>query len=158
MIDLKRIVEMRERRVADRMRNERQAKSHMRAAEAMEQQAREAMRSYAEEVSNIEQEMLAEIVGKEVTLDDIRKIEETLREIEEKAQDLAQAYEQAKQATEKAEEAAVHMHRARVAAEAKFNKIREVDTVLQAEQRVLAQAAEDAELDSFAEIMAARAK
>ncbi|MEM9147435.1 MAG: hypothetical protein AAGC57_14685 [Pseudomonadota bacterium] len=158
MVDLGRIVEMRQRKLADHERAERQALAHLGDARAKLQDARAAMKAYAAEVATIERDMLSNLIGKDVSLDDIRMIEETLREVEERAKALSNAHESAKKRVAEAEQNAARRRLAREHIQAKLNKISEIDTVLTKERRAAARAAEDAEMDGFVDMIAGRGR
>lgn len=155
MFDLGKIVEIRERKLADHQTKERAAVARHEAAKGGLQEARARMSEYAKEVADTETRMLRDLMGKQITLDDIRKIEETLRGIERKAQALADAHEQAKSAVFAAEAAATRARTERMMVQAKYAKIREIDGVVRIERAEAARQVEDAAMDAFVDSMAA---
>lgn len=158
MVDVGRIVEMRQRKLADHERAERKALAHVGDARARVEDARAAMQAYAAEVATIERDMLRDMIGKEVSLDDLRRIEEKLREVEQHAQALSATHAAAKERLAAAEQHAARQSMIRAQAQGKLNKIREIDTVVTEERREAARAAEDAAMDGLIDMIAGRGR
>ncbi len=115
--------------------------------------ASEAMDSYLEEIRTLEIDLLAELVGSELKLEDFSRLETRLKQAENRAHFLADEHASAMSALFSSEQEIEEARTARLIAQSKSAKINEVVLLQFDAARVAAIATQDAEIDAFVETM-----
>ncbi len=153
MPDLTKIIDIRERKIADAKKAEKQAVIQLNNAEASVLRAKQDMQDYSEEIKNKEKELLSGLMNKEITVNDIAKLETEMKKIEQHAIELSKAYNHTKKITDLIRKEVEKAQQIKQESETKLKKIQEVSKAFDAEKIAEATALEEAQIDEFVETM-----
>jgi len=143
------IIAVRDRKLNALKEEEREIQITCAVARNRTQEAFAAMNAYAEEIRTLEIDLLNELLETELRAIDIAGIEGQLKKAEQKAQELAASYQAAQRLLEATEKEASQTRAKRVQAQAKLNKVTELNRLMENERRLEMNRLQDAEQDEF---------
>lgn len=155
-MDLAPIIQLRERKLSDRERDEKNALARCDSARRTYALAQQRIEAFADQIRTLELDLLRELLDTQITIHDIDALHERLKEAEQTAHRLANAANLAKIELAGAEKRATTARETKQNASAALNKINCFNDELAKEKAILAAAAEDAEIEDFVETMFAR--
>lgn len=155
-MNLEAIIELRERKLTDRQREEDVTLERCEEARRAYLLSRQRVDEFTEEIRTLELDLLNELLDTRITIHDIDALNERLAEAEATAKRLADAVSFAEVELANAEQDVAKARVAKRSASARLKKINCFNDELNRERAILATAAEDAEIDDFVETMFAR--
>lgn len=153
MDDFSILVAMRERRADQATLEKSRAEDVCNAARKKVADVHAEVGAFAEATRNLEFELLTDLVDKPITVEHVQEIEQRLADAQAEADALVAALNAAKAELSIAEIAIETKRQAKRESHGKLNRISELNSILLAEAREMAQAKEDAEIDAFVETM-----
>jgi hypothetical protein len=156
MVDLGRILVLRERRRDAMRRVESAAKQTVETTRAKVQIVRATMDAFAAKIRTLEIELLTELMNTEMKVTDFDTFRDTLKAAETEAKRLSEEHRLAMQELLQAERSLDKARRNRREVESKVNRIGKVQEVLLDQRAWEEMMARDAEMDDIAEVLAGR--
>jgi hypothetical protein len=156
MVDFKRILDIRARKLEDQRREEKQMLIACAAYRQKVQDSRIAMENYMEEIKTLEIDLLNEFVNQKMAVPDLNKLQAELDKAEDKATRLSADYTSALEYLKVAEKAMEEERRKRFILQSKHNKISEIHRIKEEEAKNRSISAEEAAIDDFVETMFVR--
>lgn len=153
MSDLDQLARIHTTRVARLRRAERKAVAKANRCRKDVEAAREDLDQFRDEIANLEFDLLAELVGQEITPQTIHVLKKKLKDAEEKARSLVEEFEDAKKMLDEAETEAGQVHIERKTAQGKQERAQILIEEIQAEDRQETVLANDRELDEIADVL-----
>jgi hypothetical protein len=156
MVDLGRILVLRERRRDAMRRAETAARQRVEASRANVQSVRETMEAFTAKIRTLEIELLTELMNTEMKVTDFDAFRDTLKAAEDEAKRLSENHRLATYDLMQAERSLDKTRRDRREVESKVNRIGKVQEVLLDQRSWAEMIARDAEMDDIAEVLSGR--
>lgn len=156
MVDLGRILVLRERRRDAIRRAEVAAKVRVETSRIKVQTVRETMDAFAAKIRTLEIELLTELMNTEMKVTDFDAFRDTLKAAETEAKRLSDNHRLATMELLQAERSLDKVRRDRRVVESKVNRIGKVQEVLLDQRSWAEMMARDAEMDDIAEVLSGR--
>lgn len=156
MVDLGRILVLRERRRDAMRRAETAARLRVEASRTNVQIVRETMEAFKAKIRTLEIELLTELMNTEMKVTDFDAFRDTLKAAENEAKRLSDDYQQAISELMQAERNLDKARRDRRDVESKVNRIGKVQEVLLDQRAMAEMVARDVEMDDIAEVLSGR--
>lgn len=156
MHDFSKIVALRRRRLDRMLKAESAEKAALSEATAALDEAQKEIDDFLEKTRTLEIDLLTELLNKRVSINDLLAVEEELKKVKAKAEELAEHRADCETRLREAKERARIATRNRVQSARKLDKSEHVQDHMLLLQRHASMAREEAAIDEFCELMAAR--